>query len=193
MSLAIIIYYISTFAWILPIFRQIKSNLFYFFLFLGLCDPITILLVKFFNIKTELIAVLIEPILFYAVLIDRKKPFKINTIEIFVFILAYSLIFFVHNYNIILLIIHTLILIRVIFKIIIELHHNQKISVFHLVLGFYMISAVASLIIYLNGNHQAIVLFYINLAFQNLIAIFFSIFREDDPKLIFKVMPAEQN
>lgn len=190
MNLALTILYISTIAWVFPIFRQYRSNLFYFFLFLGICDPLSMLAVTIFHIKNELIAVIIAPILFYAINIDRKKPFSINKSEIFVFILAYSLLFILKDYNIILLILHTLITIRVIYKNIIELHLNQKVNLFHLVLAFYMISSVASLIIYLNGNFQGLVLFYTNLAFQTLIAIFFSIFNEDNPKLTFKVVQA---
>jgi hypothetical protein len=190
MNLALTILYISTIAWVFPIFRQYRSNLFYFFLFLGICDPLTLIAVKIFPIKNELIAVIIAPILFYAINIDRKKPFIINKSEISVFVLAYSLLFIIKDYNIILLILHTLITIRVIYKNIIALHLNQKINLLHLVLAFYMISSVASLIIYLNGNLQGLVLFYINLAFQTLIAIFFSIFSEDNPKLTFKVVQA---
>lgn len=190
MSLAIIIYYISTFAWILPIFRQYKSNLFFFFFFLGICDPLTILAFKTTQFKIETIAVIFAPILFYTINIDRKKDFYITKIEVLVFILAYGLMFVIDNYNIILLIIHTLITIRAIFKIIIELHHHQKINIVHLVLAFYMITSVASLIIFLNGDHQSILLFNINLAFQTLIAIFFASFREDHPKLIYNVTPS---
>jgi phosphoglycerol transferase MdoB-like AlkP superfamily enzyme len=150
---------------------------------------LTILALKTTQLKIETIAVIFAPILFYTISIDRKKDFNINKIEVFVFILAYALMFVIDNYNIILLITHTLITIRAIFKIIIELHHHQKINILHLVLAFYMISSVASLIIFLNGDHQGIVLFYINLAFQTLIAIFFASFREDHPKLIYNVTP----
>ncbi len=193
MNLTAIIYGISTIVWVLPIFRQFRSNLFYFFLFLGICDPLTLLTIKTVSVKIELVSVIIAPILFYSIGIDRKKSFKINTTEILVFVLAYSLLAIIDNYNIILLIIHTLITIRVIYKIIIDLHHQQIINLLHLVLAFYMISSVASLIIYLNGDMKGIILFYINLAFQIVIAIFFSIFKEDDKKLIRKILPVNQD
>ena len=64
---------------------------------------------------------------------------------------------------------------------------KQIVNIFHIVLAFYMTTSVASLIIYLNGDHQAIVLFSINIAFQILIAIFFAIFREDHPKLTYNL------
>lgn len=193
MNLTTIIYSISTIVWVFPIFRQFRSNLFYFFLFLGICDPLTLLTLKTVSVKIELVSVIIAPILFYSIGIDRKKSFKINTTEILVFVLAYSLLATIDNYNIILLIIHTLITIRVIYKIIIDLHHQQIINLLHLVLAFYMISSVASLIIYLNGDMKGIILFYINLAFQIVIAIFFSIFKEDDKKLIRKILPVNQD
>lgn len=174
--------------WVLPIFRQYKTNLFYFFLFLGICDPLTSLAITILPIENELIAVIFAPILFYTINIDRTKPFRISKTEIFIFILAYSLIYFISNLNIILLIIHILIALRAIYRIIIDLHYNQKINIVRFVLAFYMITSVASLLIYLNGDYQALVLFYTNLAFQLLLAVFFSLFSENNPKMNYKVV-----
>ena len=190
MNIAIIIIYISMLAWIFPIFRQFKCNLFYFFLFLGLSDPITLLLMKTIQLSPGHVFVFISPFLFYFINYDRQKPFRINGVEIFVFVLVYSLMLVVQKYQVIALIIDLLILLRIIFKIILELHHNQRLNVFHLVLAFYIITSVASLIIFLNSDYQGMVLFYINLSFQILFAIFFSIFREDHPKLTYNISPA---
>ncbi len=190
MRIALIIIYLSSFAWIFPIFRQYKSNLFYFFLFLGISDPLTIFLFEVFRYPPGIIFVIFAPILFYTINIDRQKKLSINSIEIFVFLLTLILFFTVPNNDVIMLVIYTMILIRVIYKILIELHHKQIVNVFHIVLAFYMTTSVASLLIYLNGDYQAMVLFYINLAFQILIAIFFSIFSENNPKLIYNVTPA---
>lgn len=190
MSIAVLIIYLSSLAWIFPIFRQFRSNLFYFFLFLGLSDPITILLLKIFHLHPGIIFTIIAPILFYSINVDRQKKNSINSIEIFVFLLTLILILTVSNYDVIMLVIHILILIRVLYKILIELHHKQIVNIFHVMLAFYITTSVASLLIYLNGDHKAIILFYINLAFQILIAIFFSIFKEDNPKLIYNVSPA---
>ncbi len=187
MNIALIVLYASTIAWIFPIFRQYKCNSFYFFLFLGLSDPLTILCLKVCHLSPGIIAVIIAPILFYSLNIDRKRKLTITLVEIFVFVLTIVLILTISNYDLIVLIIHVLILIRVIYKILIELHHKQLVSIFHIVMAFYMTTSVASLIIYLNGDHEAIILFYINLAFQILIAIFFSIFKEDNSKLTFNV------
>jgi hypothetical protein len=177
-------------AWIFPIFRQYKCNIFYFFLLLGISDPLTWILLKTIHLSPVYITVVIAPLLFYSIGIDRQKKFTITPLEIFVFILTAVLLFTISNLDIILLIIHTLVLIKVIYKILIELHHKQIINIFHLAIAFYMTTSVASLIIYLNGDHQAIILFYINLAFQILIAIFFATFREDHPKLTYNVLPA---
>ncbi len=190
MSIAILIIYISIIAWTIPIFRQYKTNLFYFFLFLGLTDPLTLLWLKVFHLPPGIISLIIAPILFYCVNIDRQKKFSINSTEIFVFIFTLILFFTELKSDVIMLIIHTLILIRVIYKILIELHHKHIVNLFHLMLTFYMITSVASLLIYLNGDHQAIILFYVNLAFQILIALFFTIFEENNPKLIYNVTPA---
>lgn len=192
MKLALLIFYISTVAWVFPIFRQYKSDLFYFFLFLGLCDPLSIIAGKVLSLPGETIAVIFAPILFYTINVDRKKPFKISKLEIFVFILAYTLIFTIDNLNMIILLVHTLIAIRAIYRIIIDLHYNQKINLVRAVLAFYMITSVASHVVFLNEEYQGWILFYTNLAFQVLIAIFFSIFSENNPKMnIQLVQPAE--
>lgn len=188
MKLALVILYVSMVVWVLPIFRQYKTNLFYFFLFLGICDPLTSLAITILPIENELIAVIFAPILFYTINIDRTKPFRISKTEIFIFILTYSLIYFISNLNIILLIIHILIALRAIYRIIIDLHYHQKINVVRFVLAFYMITSVVSLLIYLNGDYQALVLFYTNLAFQLLLAVFFSLFSENNPKMNYKVV-----
>ena len=190
MKIAYIIFYISTLAWIFPIFRQYRCNLFYFFLFLGLTDPISMLLAKTIHLSPGSVIVIVAPFLFYFINYDRQKPFRINGVEIFVFVLAYSLMFIVKKYQVIALIIYLFILFRIIFKIILELHHNQKLNIFYLVLAFYETTCVASLIIFLNSDYQGMVLFYINLSFQILFAIFFSIFREDHPKLTYIISPA---
>lgn len=176
-------------AWALPVFRQLRTNLFYFFLALGLSDPLTLILFKVFNNYSGIISIIVAPILFWAVNVDRQKKFSVNKLEIFIVILTFSLYLLIDNYNITMLIIHIAVTIRAIFKVIFELHIHQKINLGNVVIAFYMISSVASLLIYLNGDHQAMILFYTNLAFQILIAIFFSFFRTDNPKLTFKVVP----
>lgn len=190
MSIVLIVLYVSMLAWIFPIFRQYRCNILYFFLLLGISDPLAWLYLKTFHSSPVYVTVIIAPLLFYSININRQKKFTITPLEIFVFILTAVLLFTISNLDIIMLIIHTLVLIRIIFKILIELHHKQIINIFHIVLAFYMATSVASLIIYLNGDHQAIILFYINLAFQILIAIFFASFREDHPKLTYNVTPA---
>lgn len=193
MNIAWTIYYLSIIAWILPIFRQFRCNLFYFFLALGLSDPISLFLLKSFHLKPGLISAIMFPILFFALNIDRQKPLKINSLEISVFILTFILAITIKNIEIVLLVIELLILIRILYRILIQLHHNQIVNLFYLVLAFYMTSIVASSIIYLNGDHQSVILFVITLSFQIFIAIFFSIFREDNPKLTYRIVQATED
>jgi hypothetical protein len=190
MTIAWTIFYLSMIAWIFPIFRQFRCNLFYFFLALGISDPISFFLLKTFHFKPGLFTIIIFTILFFALNIDRQKPFKINSLEISVFILAFVLTITIKNYDIVLLVIELLILIRILYRILIQIYLNQIVNLFYLTLAFYMISCIASSIIYLNGNQESVILFEINLSFQILIAIFFSIFREDHPKLTYKIQPA---
>jgi len=50
MPVHLVVICISAFVWIFPAFRQFKSNFFYCFLFIALCDPFNLLNVYFLHI-----------------------------------------------------------------------------------------------------------------------------------------------
>ena len=89
------------------------------------------------------------------------------------------------------LLVHVFIVINFIERIIITLHFEGAINIFFLVIVFYETSLLIKGIVYASGTVSGFVLFSITLAFQILIAIFFIIFQEDNPKLIIKIIPSE--
>lgn len=58
-------------------------------------------------------------------------------------------------------------------------------------LVFYEISVIVNLIVFISKTNLSVVFFYLTLSFQILVAIFFTIFREDSSisKLKFRTAP----
>ena len=78
---------------------------------------------------------------------------------------------------------HLLIFIKF-FKIgIVNLHKYNSINIFQLALIFYELSVVVNQLVLLNNYDIKVVFFYTTLFFQILIAIFFTIFKENNPRL----------
>jgi hypothetical protein len=186
MNLANFVIYISSFAWIFPIFRQYKTRFFYFFLILGLSDPINLLCVLELNVKSGLVHSIASLLLFYSINHSEKKT-RFSYTDMLVVILFLSTTVFLAELYFITIGIHILILARFIQLFTIILHQKTEINIFCAGLVFYEITVVIKLAIYLSGTYSGVLFSYITLAFQLLIAIFFTIYREDNPHLRVKL------
>ncbi|MGD8306406.1 MAG: hypothetical protein PVF17_07110 [Ignavibacteria bacterium] len=87
--------------------------------------------------------------------------------------------------------IQILILYKFIKIVVIKLHNQGEFNLFYLVLIFYEISAIFNLILLSIGTPANVVVFVSTITFQILVAIFFTIFREDSKRLAFQVKVAK--
>lgn len=181
MQTATLIIYISFVVWIFPIFRQHNTQLFYFFLILGISDPINFLLVSVYSLKSGVVHSIAALLLFYSIN-QADKKLKLTYSDILVIALFLLALFF-YDLILLLMIIHILILIRFLQTVIIDLHKNAKLSIPYLILVFYELTVIIKLFFFLSGTHTGIFFFYTTLAFQLLIGIFFTIFKIDDLRL----------
>jgi hypothetical protein len=83
--------------------------------------------------------------------------------------------------------IHILIFARLVQIVIMPLHQKSELNIFYLVLLFYEITVITKRSIYLSETYSGILLTYITLAFEVLIAIFFSVFKENNLRLVLKL------
>lgn len=187
MNLVSLIGYVSTIVWIFPIFRQYNTRMFYFFLILGIGDPITLLGIWLFNIKPGLIHSIAALPLFYSLNLRENKYIKLSYTDILVLVLFISMIIYLRDLFYLPFAIHFLIFARIIQFFIVDLHQKSELNIFYLILVFYEITLLINFAIFLSKTDTGLLLFYITLAFQILIAIFFTIFREDDPRLSVKL------
>ncbi len=187
MHLATVVVYVSSIVWIFPIFRQYNTRMFYFFLVLGLSDPINIFSLWALNTKPGFVHSIAALLLFYSLNFRDNQKLKMSHTDILVGILFLSLAFFLNELFYLTFLIHLLILSRIIQIIVVDIHKKSELNIFYLVLIFYEISIVMNLFILLSRTERGMLLFFITLTFQILIAIFFTIFKENNPRLLLKL------
>lgn len=179
-----IILYVSSIVWLFPIIRQYKGNFFYFFLILGLLDPLNILDKKVLHLFHDSVFFAIASLLlFFSVQNNLTSLLKGWVINLLLSILYLSLMLILPKLEILIAAIHLLILYKFIKITVIQLHNTGKFNLFYFVLVFYELSLIINLIVHLVGTDMGLVIFYSTLSFQILVAIFFTVFREDSSLL----------
>jgi hypothetical protein len=191
MSIARTIIYISILFWLLPPFRQFRCKIFFYFLILALADPIALFLIKVLDYSPQIIHPIAGFLLFYSInfsLSNLKRYWIIHLI----FISGFSIsLFYFDNILYVLLVIHFLILFKFLRIVLTATYNNGYINIFYLALSFYELSVIVNLAVLLSGSNLHIVMYYITLAFQTLLAIFFTIFTEKSRFLIIPLKSAE--
>ena len=173
---------VSMFLWIFPIARQYKSELFYYFLALGLMDPVMLISFKLFPsfpIKLVLGLLLLLSVMYCT---NGKKSFLKFTLFSFLMITIH----FSNPFKmspIIFIIINSVIIYFFFKRAIMFSAANGKLNLFHIFLLSEEISAVFKAIFVLFYNVQALPFFYITLIFEYFFALFFSFYREDDERV----------
>lgn len=176
--------YASSIVWLLPIFRQYKSNFFYFFLILGLMDPLTILFVSVLGLVPQgLIFSVGSLILFFSIDNSIQRLLEQWIINSLLTVVCFLMIFYLPTLEILVALIHMLILFKFIKIIVVQMHKDSEFNFFYLVLIFYELSLIINLVVHFSVTETSVTLFYATVFFQMLVAIFFTIFREDSPLL----------
>lgn len=179
-----IIVFISIVFWLLPPLKQYKNRFFLFFVVLALTDPLGIVLGKIFLFIPYLLYNF-SGIVAYFVLFDLKKFNKRNVLT-FVILIAlaglssnspskYTFYFIIF--------INFLILVKFLKIALIFVVENSLVNIFHMVLILYQTTSILKMLSVVENFSSGIYYFAITNIFQILIAIFFTIFREDDKRL----------
>jgi hypothetical protein len=187
MLIAKIITYASIFVWLLPAIRQYKGKYFYYFLILALSDPLNIFFVNVLNVPNYFFHSIAGILLFYSIGTSTQsflKYWKFNLLFILVFLFT---LFTLPNLLFLILILHVLILSIFIKQSVILLHQSGELNYFLLVLIFYEITVLLKVIVFISGTDTGIMFFYLTLSFQILVALFFTIFREESSILTIKL------
>ena len=183
MSLQFIIVYLSILFWIFPAIRQYKTEMFWYFLVLALSDPIGLILIAFRtnNPHTTLI---ISFILLFVVIWSLLKKSSTKAV-LFVVSTLFIVSFFVPRIfsTYLALLFHIIIIFYFIQRSLSFITRTNKVNIFHLFLLLEEISIVLKVLAVLNGAKMGITFFLVTNLFEILIAIFFTIFKENDNRL----------
>ena len=184
---------VSTVVWLITPIRQYKTRYFWFFLTLGLTDPVAIIVGKSFDLVIAQLYVPLNILLFLSIIEYKKITFY--KILFYIIIVGLGVYSFVHFWEYgsyfftAVLFLVLMILIRQSFQFIVEI---GSINIFHAVLVFYQaLNVFKSLTILLNFS-TGVWFYFISNVLQIFIGIFVALYREDDPRLLVKVTEAKQ-
>ncbi|MCX6169107.1 MAG: hypothetical protein NTX65_07205 [Ignavibacteriales bacterium] len=182
MTIYFVIVSLSMFFWIFPAVKQFKTNLFLYFLIYAMMDPITIIIIS--NIKHTRIELLFTFLLMLSVLwsFKYKKSIRI-LIAVVLSLVLYSYFSDRIFYLTLTISIHTIIVYFFIKRTFSFTANCGKVNIFHLFLLLEEISIILKISASLISVETGPVYSYTTTAFEILIAIFFTLYREDNPKL----------
>ena len=182
----------SVIAWLLPIFRQLKSKLFYFFLILGLMDPLTRFISTYLNLMQPGVLYSVGSLLLFFSIENTIQDFLKSRIMNLLLVVGCLIgIMLIQKLEILVALLQVLILYKFIKILVIKLYNLGELNLFYLVLIFYELSVIINLIVIASGTETDIKVFIATLSFQILVAIFFTIFREDSEKLTIQAKIAD--
>ncbi len=187
MLIAKIISYASIIVWLLPAIRQYKSKYFYYFLILALSDPLTFFSVNVLQVPDYFFYSIAGILLFYSIGTSTRSFLKYWTLNLLFILVFLFTLFTLPNLLFLILILHVLILSKFIKQSVILLHKSGELNYFLLALIFYEITILLKVIVFISGTDTGIMFFYLTLSFQILVALFFTIFREESSILTFKL------
>ena len=187
-----ILYWFSVLLWIFPAIRQRKNNFFFYFLILAVSDPINLFVIFILKLNPyESTFVYLSYLLFISILENRviKKYWLVLFTPLVVIIITSlsSNLLDTNSAKLVFLLLHTLI-----FSIILRLFatkqsENGEIHLFLIVLLFYELTIILKVVGITFGFENATANYIITTIFQIAFGLFFSIFRKDNTRLIFKL------
>lgn len=179
MLIAKIIFFTSAVIWTLPIFRQVNSRFFFFFLVLGLTDLLRLFIkvTIYPNLSDFLYGYIISALLIIS-LLYRKGSIKYSKI-ILLNVMFVSMYILIDSILILNLLLHVIILEIFLSEAIIKTTRDSEINIYLFTLVFYELLTLSKLLLFFNFSMKTIIFGIITLAFQIFIAIFFTIFKEE--------------
>ena len=191
MSIAKTVIYISIVFWLLPPFRQFRCNLFYYFLILAIADPIALFFLKVLDFSPHIVHPIAGLLLFYSINPSKsvlKRFWAIHVIFIAGFLFYF---FYFENPLYLTLIMHLLIFLKFVRMVMTEVYNKHDLSIFYLALIFYELTVIINLLEFTGSSDIRVVIYYMTLSFQIVMAIFFTIFTEKSKSLIIQLKSFE--
>jgi hypothetical protein len=185
MKFEYIFLYLSMIFWIFPAIRQYRTELFGYFLVYALTDPLSIVTHQLMSFTYhDPIYSLFNFLLLFSILWLFKYKYSIRILIAVVFSLSLFSFFsdYIFEYTLSISI-HLIITAFFIRRTFIFIANYGKVNIFHLFLLLEEISIILKMSAVLISIKTGTIYYLATGAFEILIAIFFTIYREDNPKL----------
>lgn len=178
---------------IIPI-RQFGGNYFYYFLFLAIEDPLSTLLIKSLHFHQLKIHVLFSFIVLYAIVkqkeINKSILYFIPISVIYLFASSYADVSSIETQKLLRMIVgitHCFILLVIVKRVVFDIKVKITLNLFLFVLALYESITVFKFIMAILELSRGLLFFFLSAGFQVLLALFFILFRDDNPKLLIKI------
>ncbi len=179
------IYFSALIVWLLPAIRHYRRTYFFFFSLLAITDPLNLLLIYLGNNQPFIL-----PITSYLMIVSVLEKSFVKKYK-YLFTTGFLLITIISIININRTIYFSIVLINSITILLIFLKNfiliyvdSKKINLFLVVLIFYISTNLSKFLNVLVGFSDATAFFIITSIAQIAFGLFFSIFREDNPRLL---------
>jgi len=175
---------LSMFFWLFPPIRQYKTDLFWYFFILAISDPISVGLSRA-GILSLLIGYAISGfILIFSLYGSYRKNWHVRAILLILFIMLIPVFFMSSNYHYgIFITFHITILFFFLWHSVNFIGVHSKLNIFTIMLVLYELSLILKVVTLLSDVKAGVAFFFITDIFQMLIAVFFTIFKENDSRL----------
>ncbi|MGD8778827.1 MAG: hypothetical protein PVH88_07675 [Ignavibacteria bacterium] len=186
------LYYFSILLWIFPAIRQFQGRFFYFFLILGIHDPVYTLFNELWDFSLPLVYTVSLHYLLIPSLSSWKDILNNKYLLILPLIVFVVLSFFFNDFRVyftILIIIHSIIFFKVFIFFLKQNVYESSINIFYVALLFYELTNILKVSNIMVGIDNAIANFILTSLFQILFGIYFSLFKDDHPKNFIKINP----
>ncbi len=188
MNLAYFVLYFSILVWTFVPIRQYGQKLFWFFLFLAMQDPLTLILRKIFHSTSNIIYIIASVFMLFSL---YETNYKQRKMILFVITLVIWITLYqnkVPNMDFYLDILGDTIILAAIFKKTVNhLIVYKEIKTFFAILILYQLSNITKVLHLFTGVLDAYFYFYLTTVFEILIGLFFIIFKEDDLRITIKI------
>ena len=182
------LYIISFIIWLLPPLRQFKGKYFLYFLILALNDPLSYVYTYVIMKGSSNLWIIILSYYFLIISITERDVLKKNMyvfMVILVFLIVVSILNLAPNYYFTIIVLEHSIILLIFLRIFITNYVNyRKINLFTLLLIIYELMFTLKFFNFIIGFADAVAFFIITSFAQIALGFFFSIFREDNPRLL---------
>ncbi|MEW6004422.1 MAG: hypothetical protein AB1695_03820 [Stygiobacter sp.] len=181
-----LIMYVAIVAWLLPPLKQYKDDLFFYFLVLALTDPIAIIIGKLMHFSPYLFYNFSSVVLLYS--LSNFKNLNKKSISLFFILIIIGYLAsqspskFTFYY---IILINFIILLKLMVRTLLFVINSSLINIFHMILILYQTASILKVLSLVENFSSGIYYFALTNIFQILIAIFFTIFNENDKRLFF--------